>query len=543
VSDPAIPSVASDTLPAFLADCAERFSGSEAVVGGGVRWTYAELAREAARVAVGLEQLGVRRGDRVGILLPNWPEFFATAFGITALGAVAVCLNTMASEGELAFYLDHAEVRWLVHTPRFLKHDYEAHLASFGVDRAPGERRAGRSLVRRIAVVRDGEIPPGALDYRKLGPAPSDPVVWLRTRGAAADRNATAVIFFTSGSTAHPKAVLHASRALVHQARTASEAFGLGPEDRSWGCLPMFFAGGFVIVALITFASGGAIVLQDHFDAERALDLMEDERITFYAGWQLAPALVEHPSFPKRALQLRKGIFAPSPAAPKLLRADHVAVGAYGLSETATVVCLARWDDAAELRTRGFGRPLAGVEMRIVDPETGLPRPAGEVGEILVRGPSLMLGYLGVPREETFTAEGFFRTGDYGRLDETGTLRFDGRLKEVIKTAGVNVAAAEVEECLERAPGVAIAYVVPVPHPVRGENVAAFLVARGGVDLDVGVIVDHCRREMAVYKVPRHLFRLRPQDVPRTGTQKVDKPELRRQAAALAGGEQDLLVG
>ena len=185
---------------------------------------------------------------------------------------------------------------------------------------------------------------------------------------------------------------------------------------------------------------------------------------------------------------------------------------------------------------------MPGVELRIVDPETGATRADGEAGEILVRGPSSMLGYLGVGREESFTPDGFFRTGDYGRLDETGTLRFDGRLKEVIKTAGVNVAAAEVESCLAKLDGVAAAYVVPVPHPVRGENVAAFVVARPGAKPDGAAIIEHCRREMASYKVPRHLFLLSADGVPRTGTQKVDKPLLRRRAAEMAGGSDDLLA-
>ncbi|HZR79761.1 MAG TPA: class I adenylate-forming enzyme family protein [Candidatus Binatia bacterium] len=529
------------TLPAFLAAAAERWGDREAVVWGDVRWTYRDLAREAARVADGLRALGVGKGDPVGVLLPNWPEFFATVFGATALGAVAVCLNTMATEPELAFALDHARVRWLVYTPAFLRHDYERSLASFGVDRAPAERSAARDLVARVALVRAGEVPDGARDYRSLGSSPADGAARLRELDAASP-DQPAVIFFTSGSTAKPKGVVHAHQALVHQAFVASDAFGLAPEDRSWGCLPMFFAGGFVIIALITFATGGATVLQDHFVAEEALDLFERERVTFYAGWQLAPALVDHPSFAGRSLALRKGIFTTSPAAPKLLRPDHVSVGAYGLSETATVVCLARSDDPPELRQRGFGRPLPGVELRVIDPETGGQRARGEVGEILVRGPSLMLGYLGIPPSQTFTPDGFFRTGDYGRVDESGTLLFDGRLKEVIKTAGVNVAAAEVEACLEAAAGVAAAYVVPVAHAVRGENVAAFVVPKPGATIERDALVAHCKRELASYKVPRHLFVLPAADVPRTGTQKVDKPRLRREAAELAGGDRDLLA-
>jgi acyl-CoA synthetase (AMP-forming)/AMP-acid ligase II len=527
------------TLPGFLVERAERFAGRAALFADGALWSYADLAGEAARVADGLRELGVKPGDHVGVLLPNWPEFFSAVFGITALGAVAVCLNTMATENELAHYLDHARVRVLIYTPRFLKHDYEARLAAFGVASPPGERRAARSLEIRIALSRDGATPRGAVDFAGLGVRPADGIRRLREL-TAAEPGAPAVIFFTSGSTALPKAVVHAHRALVHQAFVAADGFGLTEEDRAWGCLPMFFAGGFVIIALISFASGGAAVLQDHFEPRHALDLMERHRITFYSGWQLAQPLCDHPSFAGRSLALRKGIFANVPPAEKLLCPDNTTVGAYGLSETATLVCQARWDDPQELRHRGFGRPLPGVELRIVDPETRLPRAPGEVGEILVRGPSLMLGYLGVPREEAFDEEGFFRTGDFGRLDETGTLRFDGRLKEVIKTAGVNVAAAEVEACLERVPGVFAAYVVPVPHPVRGENVAAFLVARSGERVDVPGALEHCRKELASYKVPRHLFLLEPGQVPRTGTQKVDKPRLRKSAADLAGTPSDL---
>lgn len=524
------------TLAGLVAECASRFPGREAIVAGDVRWTYAELAQRVGDAAAGLERLGIGHGDRVGVLLPNRAEFFATVLGATSLGAVAVCLNTMATSSELAYYLRHAAVTDLVYVPRFLKHDYQTTLARLA---APPDGEPPLELRTRIAVTDGGEAAPqDALAYRE---ALESREPWGgRLADSPARPEEPAVMFFTSGSTAHPKAVLHSHHALVHQAFVASAAFGFEPDDRSWGCLPMFFAGGFVIIALVTFARGGTLVLQDHFEAGHALDLMEREGITFYAGWQLAPALCEHESFPRRRLSLRKGIFTDVAAARKLLEPGHLTVGAYGLSETATVVCLARTSDPPELRQRGFGRPLPGVELRVVDPQSGTPVAPGEVGEILVRGPSLMLGYLGVPRDETFDAEGFFRTGDYGRIDETGTLRFDGRLKEVIKTAGVNVAAAEVEACLEAAPGVATAYVVPVPHPVRGENPAAFVVPKAGATLDAAAVLEHCRRAMASYKVPRHLFLLPAAEVPRTGTQKVDKPLLRSRAAALAGGTADL---
>jgi fatty-acyl-CoA synthase len=212
---------------------------------------------------------------------------------------------------------------------------------------------------------------------------------------------------------------------------------------------------------------------------------------------------------------------------------DHLAVGMYGMSETATCVACARWDDPVEIRRETFGRPLAGMNVRIVDPESGASLEAGETGEIWVKGPTLMEGYLRVPRGETLTPDGFFRTGDLGFLDDEGHLHFGSRLKDVIKTAGVNVAAVEVEEAIARHDGVKAAYVVGVPDAVRGENVAAFVVPAPGAAVDPGAVVAFCKATLASYKVPRHVFVVDDAAVPRTGTGKVAKPALREKAQAL----------
>jgi fatty-acyl-CoA synthase len=531
------------TLAGFLADLASEHGEREAVVFEDRRWTYAKLAGEAARVASGLERLGVGPGERIGVLLPNWPEFLATVFGITTLGAVAVGINTLSTEAELTYALELAEVRSLVYTPTFLRHDYQAMLDRvMGRSGPPADGRVPWRLDRLIAVGDDAQAPREALRYAALGQAPGQEGAEVLRALDRATADAMAMMFFTSGSTAKPKALLHAHRALLYQAMVASERFGLTPEDRGLCYLPMFFTGGLALVALILLARGGCVVLQDHFEAGHALELMERERTTFYAGWQFAPRLCGHPSFPSRQLHLRKGIFTPVPEAAKLLRPDNVTIAAYGMSETATLCCSGRWDDPVALRQRGFGQPLPGVDVRILDPESGTALAKGEVGEIALRHPAMMLGYLGVPYEQTFDADGFFHTGDFGRLDETGSLHFDGRLKEVIKTAGIKVAAAEIEAFLERQAGIAAAYVVPVPHPERSENIAAFVVPRKGTTPDVERLMSECRRELASYKVPRHLFLLAADRVPRTGTEKVDKPQLRRRAAELAGGPTDLLA-
>jgi acyl-CoA synthetase (AMP-forming)/AMP-acid ligase II len=209
----------------------------------------------------------------------------------------------------------------------------------------------------------------------------------------------------------------------------------------------------------------------------------------------------------------------------------HQAIGVYGMSETATFVSAARSTDPETIRTTTFGRPLPGTEIRIVEPESGRVLAAGETGEILVRGPTLMVGYYRVPPSATFDAEGFFRTGDLGHLDAAGHLHFTGRLKDIVKTAGVNVAASEVEAALCRHPAVRAAHVVGVPHPTRGENVAAFVVLNPGASATEDELRDACRAALASYKVPRHVLPIDDAELPRTGSGKVEKAALRRLAS------------
>jgi fatty-acyl-CoA synthase len=251
------------------------------------------------------------------------------------------------------------------------------------------------------------------------------------------------------------------------------------------------------------------------------------------AGWHQAGPLLDHPDFAKRRLALKKGTY--HALAARLLGRDHHAIGVYGMSETATCVSASHWDDPEPIRCGTFGKPLAGVQLRIVDPQTRALLPAGETGEIIVNGPTLMEGYYRVPPSQTFDEEGFFRTGDLGYLDDDGYLHFATRLKEVIKTAGVNVAAVEIEEALARHPAVKAAYVVGVPHPSRGENIAAFVVARDDAQPTEDDLRELCRANLASYKVPRHVFFIAEDEVPRTGSGKVEKPALRKTAVERLG--------
>jgi len=522
-----------ETLGAFLDEAAARRPEREAVayapraeVNG--RLTWAEL-REASRTAAKkLLGAGVTKGSRVGLLCPNRLEWLPIAFGALRLGAILVPFSTLWKRDEIAYGLTHGDVEVLVALPRFLKHDYLERLNEIVPelrDTAPGRLRSeGAPALRRVLLL-EGEAP-GCRAWSDLEADAGDGFLDALERTVSPADWAT--IFFTSGTTAKAKAVLHCHAALVTSGRRVADCLGITPDDAWWGHMPLFWSGGFILGALATIAGGGRIVLQETVDPGSALQLLERERCTIMAGWHQAAPMLDHPDFGRRKLHLKKGTY--HELAPKLLGADHRAIGVYGMSETATFVSAARSTDPESVRIGTFGRPLEGTQIEIADPETRRPVARGEVGEIFVKGPTLMEGYYKVPRAGTFDERGFFRTGDRGYFDEDGYLHFGGRLKDVIKTAGVNVAAAEVEEALARHPAVKAAHVVGVADPVRGENIAAFVVLRAGQRVDPRDLTAFCKETLASYKVPRHVFAIDEADVPRTGTGKVEKTALRRDA-------------
>jgi fatty-acyl-CoA synthase len=511
-----------ETLGAFLDALAARHGGSEAVAYAPSeavtsRLTFAGLRVQSRLAAKRLYAAGVRHGTRVGLLCSSRMEWLPVAFGAFRLGAVLVPLSTLWKQDELAYGLRHAAVEVLVTLPGFLRHDYLSALRAV---------RPDLPALRRVVLL-EGHADDAERWDTLLPTLPDDALAALEAAVSPADR---AVVFYTSGTTAQAKAVVHRHDALTTSARRLADCLGIGPGDAWWGHMPLFWSGGLILGALATLAGGARLVLQEVVETGAALGLLEAEGCTIMLGWHQAGPLLDHPEFARRRLRLKKGSGGTHALATRLLGPDHVSVGMYGMTETATCVTCARWDDAEEVRTGSFGRPLAGMDVRIVDPATGA------AGELLVRGPTLMEEYLGVPRADTFDADGFFRTGDLGFLDERGCLHFASRLKDVIKTAGVNVAASEVEEALARHPAVKEAHVVAVADAVRGENIAAFVVLHDGASSSAAELQAFCKASLASYKVPRHVFFLPDGAVPRTGSGKVEKPALRRDAEARLRG-------
>src|SRR5437870_3069113 len=419
-----------ETLGAFLDTAVARAPACEALAaapraGVTARLGWAELQAASREAAKKLLLAGAGKGARVGLLCTNRLEWLPIAFGALRLGAVLVPLSTLWKRDELAHALAHADVQLLVMLDRFLRHDYLATLRDVVPEiavAAPGALRSPRLPALRRVVLLDGEAP-GCARWSELPAAIDDGLLDAVERAVSPVDWAT--VFFTSGTPAEPKAVVHGHAALATAARGIAERLGIGSDDAWWGHLPLFWSGGFVLGALATIAGGGRVVLQEVVDAASALELLEREGCTIMAGWHQAGPLLEHPEFAGRRLRLRKGTRADTELTARLLGSDHHAVGCYGMSETATFVSAARWDDPEPIRLGTFGRPLESMEIRIE------PVAAGAAGEILVRGPTLMEGYYGGPRATTVHAEGFVRTGRLGLVGPAGVLPLPGRLEGV----------------------------------------------------------------------------------------------------------------
>jgi fatty-acyl-CoA synthase len=392
----------------------------------------------------------------------------------------------------------------------------------------------------RTVVVLDGDASPAA-------PGTFGPAAFL-ARGADADGAALAraqaavtpddicLILYTSGSTAAPKGVTLAHGPLLANGFDIGERQHLTAADRLWLAVPLFWAFGSANAMPAIMTHGGCMVLQEVFEPGAALALIERERCSVYYGMaNMARALLEHPDHPGRRLgAMRTGLTI---GPPEDITLTIQALGAaelctvYGSTETYGNCAVTDAHDPLPLRLATQGLPLPGMTIRAVDPATRAPLPSGEIGELAVRGYTTP-GYFRAPEldAQAFDAN-WFLTGDLGSIEPDGRVRFRGRLKEMIKTGGVNVAPLEVEHVLLQHPDIVQAHVVGVPDRLKGEIVAAAVEIRAAADPDAAAITAFCRERLASYKVPTRFAFRAAGEFPRTPTGKIHKPGLRQELA------------
>jgi fatty-acyl-CoA synthase len=524
----------SRTLYELLREQAARAADAVAVISGDRAATYRDLADAAARVAGGLQALGIGRGDRVGVLVENRLEWIEAAFGAAALGAVAVPFSTWSKPAELAYLIADAELKVLVAVGGFGGQDFGAALDDLVPEAGtapPGEWRSRRFPKLHAIVGIDAAPRRGWLDFDDLrNSAPLVP-----DDGAQPEDDC--FILYTSGSSARPKAVRLRHGSVVENGFDIGERMGLAPDDRVLLAPPLFWSYGAANALPATLSHGAALVLQPRFDAGEWLSLIERHRCTaVYTLPSMTGAALRHPEFRRgRVASLRTGLMIGSPEEVRIAAEQLGAAGIcniYGATETCGNCCVTPAEWPLDRRMDGQGPPLPGMSVRVVDPG-GAAVPAGETGLVEVAG-HVSPGYAGASAElnaDAFAPDGYFRTGDLGLLDENGDFHFVARDNDMIKRAGINVSPAEVETVLLQHPGVAQAAVVGAAAGERGEAIVAFVVAAPGAPLDDEALRAHCRGLASSYKVPDRIeFCAR---LPTTETGKLFRRGLKEQAAAL----------
>ncbi len=489
-----------------------------AAIDGAETVSFSGLADRARCLAQGMRDMGVRRGDRVGLLCDNRGEWLEVFFATNALGATLVPFSTWSTRSELEFLLADSAVSQLFSIENFGERDF---LEDFDAIQVSGAAPALRGV---IAI--------GGEEYLALCSLPPLP---YQAPGSGASADDTMVILYTSGSSSRPKAVPLDNFAAIENGFNIGERQGLRPGDRVLISVPLFWSYGAVNALPAVLSHGATMVLQGHFDAGGALDLIERHRCTgLYTLPGMTNALVSHPDFrPARTQSLRTGVTIGAPddvikAARELGASDICNI--YGGTECYGNCCVTPHDWPLEKRAQCQGPPLPGVTLRITDPETRAELPAGEVGEIEVTG-YLTRGYDGDSgrfNAEVFTPDGYYRTGDLGSLGPDGEMRFAGRRSEMIKRAGINVSPAEVEEILQQHEAVALAGVTGLEDAARGEVIVAFVSARPGASVDTDALLAHCREHLSRYKVPDRL--IVTDALPLTVTGKLMRRELRAMA-------------
>ncbi len=527
----------SPSVPEMIRSLARQHGERPAILLGERRLSYTEVERQSAALARGLLADGVGKGTRVGLLMPNGPDWLVAWLAAARIGALVVPINTFYQVRELYWILRHSDVSTLLCSARFLTHDYLERLEACAPELAgqEGEPLHLPSLpyLRTVRTWGDGErawARPGPEHLAaRAALAPEIDDDYLRQVESCVTPADPLIVIYSSGSTADPKGAVHTHGGMVRHSHNLNGFRDITCEDRVYSPMPFFWVGGFTFALLSALHAGACLLCEEVFEPGNTLALLERERATIVAGWpHFAKAMREHPSFATRDLSsIRSGnlydVLPPSarPADPGL-RSNSLGMTETGGPHTIDDMSL----DLPEKLRGSFGRSVPGMEHKVVDPETGRTLGPDREGEICVRGYSLMLGLYKVERREAFDADGYYHTGDAGHFDSEGYLFFKGRLGDMIKTGGANVTPAEVETVLCSFKEVKEAHVVGVPDPERGQNVAAAVVLEPGHTVDASALRARIKGELSAYKVPRHLLLFAGADLPFTDSGKIDKRSL-----------------
>jgi fatty-acyl-CoA synthase len=499
-----------------LERAARLWPNREALVIEDIRLTYTQLDRMANRLANGLAHLGITQGDKVAVMLPNGPEFVGAYYALAKMGVVIVPMNTRFRRREVEHVVSQTEASALFIADRFLGFDYVDLVAELW-PHLPGLRHVIVKGEKWCPEPVEG-LAPGMLAFDDVtawgderAPGKMDRTLFSSGVAKLVSRpDDVLAICYTSGTTGQAKGAILSHEAPFRSGAAYNEVMGVTEEDTILITLAVSQIPVFGCFVLASALAGMRAVLMPRFKPDAALKLVEREEVTYLIGvptmWVQMLAQLDVADYDLSSL--RVGFAAGAPCPPEVVQAVESRMGcrlhiAYGMTETGAYGTMIRSEDSLEKRVHTVGRPLPGMELKIVDEER-YPVPVGQRGEVALRGRALMKGYYKQPEAtaQAVDADGWFYSGDLGVVDEEGFLQIVGRLTDMILRGGYNVYVAEVESCLLSHPDVSNAAVFGLPDPVLGETVHAFVIPRAGASLTVQALVTYCRQEMASYKVP-----------------------------------------
>ncbi len=530
------------TIGEVLRETAKKFPSQDAVVfcGNGFRLSWSAFDAEVDRVARSLLALGLGRGDHFGVWATNVPEWVTLQFATARIGAVLVTINPSYRTSELAHAVRQADLWGLALIDTFKTTDYFASLNEAIPElalHAPGELKSSQFPKLKWVIALRGEKPAGTVSWQDLlGRAESVSLLQLQAAERQLHCSDPINIQYTSGTTGSPKGAMLSHRNILLNAYYAGLGQRFTGQDRICIPVPLYHCFGCVLGTLCSIVHGATMVFPaENFQAAATLQAIESERCTaIYGVPTMFIAMMEHADYAQRNLtSLRTGIMAGSPCPIELMKkvtsemgASQMTIG-YGQTEASPLITQTRADDSLELRVGTVGRPLPGIEVKVIDPETGKELGDEQPGELCGRGHDVMLGYFNLPDKtnEAIDTDGWLHTGDLAVREKNGYYRITGRLRDLIIRGGENVYPREIEELLYQHPAVQDVQVIGVPDRKFGEEVMAWVRFREGKSASPDEFKAFCKANLAYFKVP-HYWKF-VDDFPITVTGKIQKYKMR----------------
>jgi HIP---CoA ligase len=522
------------TIPSMVAHAAARYGDKVfALAEDGQATSFASFARRVTGLGARLLSMGVKAGDRVAILAPNSTEWVVAACAIMGIGAIMIPVNTRFKGPEVRYILEKARVSVLCTVSDFLGVDYPEMVAKAAG--GAGEDRPAQDLpdLMSILLIDAPDCAPDAISLE-------DQIAYTAAASLVTPET-PADILFTSGTTGMPKGAMHSHGQGLWMTGLWNEANDLTDTDRTAIVNPFFHSFGYRSGWVSALTTGMTMLPIAMFDAGQLLEVVERERITQLSG---APtiffSLMGHPDFARRDISsLRSGHTGGAKTPPEIIRAGYDVFGfdifltSFGQTESTAIISTNRAGDPLDAIINTVGRPIPQEEVRLIDSE-GQDVPAGESGELLVRGPNVMLGYFEDPEqtEKTIDADGWLHTGDVATMDADGRMRILDRIKDIVIVGGFNAYPAEIEIMLGQHPAIAEVAVIGLPDDRMGEVTAACVILKPGHALHLDALSIWARERMANYKVPRQLFNM--DDFPRTPLGKIQKFALKEAVLSTA---------